>query len=41
MKLEVEGFLKRHKKNIVPPILKGRHYLLLDSINRIGTIQPI
>lgn len=41
MKMEVEGYLKRHNKNSVPPILKGRHYLLLDSINHIGTIRPI
>lgn len=41
MKDEVEGFLKKHSKEKVPPILRARHYLLVDTINHLGTTKAI
>ena len=35
MKEEVDGFLKKNNKETVPPVLRGRHYLLIDTINHI------
>ena len=41
MKDEVDGYLKKQGKESVPPILRGRHYLLIDTINHIGATKPI
>jgi hypothetical protein len=41
MKDEVDGFLKKNNRDTVPPILRGRHYLLLDTINHLGIIKSI
>lgn len=37
MRDEVNGFLKKNNKDTIPPILRARHYLLLDTINHLGT----
>lgn len=36
MKEEVNGYLKKHNKETVPPVLRTRHYLLIDTINHLG-----
>ena len=40
MKSEIDGYLKKNNKETVPPVLRGRHYLLIDTINHIGTSKP-
>lgn len=37
MKEEVSEYLKKHTIDKVPPILRARHYLLIDAINDIGS----
>lgn len=41
MKDSVDGYLKKSNKEIVPPVVRPRHYLLLDSINRLGNFKPL
>jgi len=41
MKEEVDDYLKKHSKEKVPPILRARHYLLVDTINNLGTTRSI
>lgn len=41
MKEEVSGYLQKSKKELVPPILRPRHYLIVDTINHLGTTKPI
>lgn len=33
MKHEVSDYLKKHSKDKIPPIIRPRHYLLVDAIN--------
>ena len=36
MKLEVCEYLKKHSIDKVPPILRPRHYILIDAIRENG-----
>jgi hypothetical protein len=38
MKQEVTEYLKKHQADRAPPILKGRHYLLIEAINDLGKV---